>query len=223
MDGIAGARVDLASGPSVDIANGAPTGADATNQIVMTWADGAAGLNHEQLLWTSSTQRRGLVDLAGRPLAAGGGPARLHRTGALARRHRPLRRRQRLHDAVPERHDLASRPRRARCGTPNVAGGMPGGWTSLDRGAVGDPRGTSQNGLTAEFLGDYVYARATRDGVVGVWNDAQNAGHCPEINSYRASLYTSSPISPPDVLGVCPATFGNSDIRGGIWADPTTP
>src|SRR5205814_4881253 len=32
MDGIAGARNDLAFAPGVDIANGAPTGADAPNQ-----------------------------------------------------------------------------------------------------------------------------------------------------------------------------------------------
>ena len=55
MDGIAGARNDLAFAPSVDIANGAPTGADATNEIVLTWADGALGVNHEQLLLMTSS------------------------------------------------------------------------------------------------------------------------------------------------------------------------
>jgi len=40
IDGVAGARSDLAPAPSVDIANGAPTGADATNRIVMSYVSG---------------------------------------------------------------------------------------------------------------------------------------------------------------------------------------
>src|SRR6266571_14977 len=48
MDGYTGARVDIGSTPSVDIANGAPTGKDATNLIIDAWSDASAGLNHEQ-------------------------------------------------------------------------------------------------------------------------------------------------------------------------------
>ena len=42
IDGVAGARSDLAPAPSVDIANGAPTGADATTGSCMTYVSGDA-------------------------------------------------------------------------------------------------------------------------------------------------------------------------------------
>jgi hypothetical protein len=66
-----------------------------------------------------------------------------------------------------------------------------------------------------------VYAAATNDDVVAVWNDARAAGDCPAIDAYRASLYTATPSPAPNVPASCPATFGNSDIFGGRWADPT--
>jgi hypothetical protein len=54
-DGLAVARNDLSASPSVSIANGAPTGTGATNQIVNAWADGRDGLNHEHVLFSTST------------------------------------------------------------------------------------------------------------------------------------------------------------------------
>jgi hypothetical protein len=75
MDGVAGARNDLAFAPSADIANGAPTGTDATNRIVLTWADGRQGLNNEQLmLMTSSNGGASFSGPTAVPLAIGDRP-----------------------------------------------------------------------------------------------------------------------------------------------------
>ncbi len=57
MDGIAGARSDLAAAPSVDIANGAPTGTDATNLMVVSWIDGRDGFNNEDAMISWSTNK----------------------------------------------------------------------------------------------------------------------------------------------------------------------
>ena len=228
MDGIAGARVDLAVGPSVDIANGAPSGAGATNEIFMTWADGRAGLNNEQLRLTrSSNGGASFATPVVVPLTAGDRP--FYTAPAVSPDGNDL---YIVHNSytTPFRHDTTSvRGLVGEVLHADVAAGVPSLFDTLHRGVVGDPRGTSQNGLTAEFLGDYVYAAATNDAVVGVWNDARFADVCPSINAYRASLYTPSPTAAPDVLGSCsPApssapNFGNSDIFGGRYDDPTTP
>src|SRR3954463_13667710 len=55
IDGVAGARSDLAPAPSVDIANGAPTGAAATNRIVMSYVSGPLATPH--VFFTESTNR----------------------------------------------------------------------------------------------------------------------------------------------------------------------
>jgi len=101
------------------------------------------------------------------------------------------------------------------------ASGTVGAFTDLERDVTGDARGSSQNGLTAEFLGDYNYAVATRDTGITVANDVRNAGDCPAVDAWRQSIADGSPTAKPAAEEVCPLNFGNSDIYGGAFADPT--
>jgi len=88
-----------------------------------------------------------------------------------------------------------------------IQGGDAGTWTSLSHGAAGDPRGSSQNNLVAEFLGDYVYAVGTRNGGAGVWNDVRNAADCPAVDAYRQSYENAvrSGAIPPNAQEDSPA------------------
>ena len=97
-----------------------------------------------------------------------------------------------------------------------------GGFTPVHRGAVGDPRASSQNNLVLEFLGDYVYADATNTYGVGVWNDVRDGAVCPAINAWRAGVQTATTADDtprPAPQRDCPATFGNTDIFG--WTSVT--
>jgi hypothetical protein len=225
MDGVAGARDDLSAAPSVDIANGAPTGAGATNEILRTWVDGRDGVNNEHVFVSYSTNGGNTWSAPAAAETAGDrgyySSVAISPTGTDAYL---------VYNAftTPLRHDTTS-PRilvgvvkHADIG----AGGAPGAWSELHRSPPGDPRGSAQNNLWLEFLGDYVYAVATNSYGAGVWNDVRNAADCPAIDTWRAAAQaavrngTTVP-APPAPEQACQATFGNSDIFGGSFPDPT--
>ncbi len=220
IDGVAGARSDLAPAPSVDIANGAPTGSDATNRIVMSYVSGDISAPHvyfaESTNGGSSFSTPRAVETAGdRGLFAA--PS-ISPNGS----------------DVYLVYNAFTTPFQPSTGTPRSLVGVvlhadtggtssaTGAFSELHRGAPGDPRGSSANALTDEFLGDYVYATASRAYGAAVWNDVRNAADCPAIDAYRQALQDgSTTATAPDVQKRCPATFGNSDIFGGSYPDPT--
>jgi hypothetical protein len=225
MDGIAGARDDLSSAPSVDIANGAPTGAGATNEIVRTWVDGRDGRDHEHVFTSYSTDGGATWSAPAATESAGdrgyysaiaispqGSDAYLVYNAFTT----PFR------DNTTAPRGLVGVVKHADIG----GNGAPGGWATLHRSPVGDPRGSAQNNLWLEFLGDYVYAIATDTYGAGVWNDTRAAADCPAIDNWRAAAQTAitNGTTVPDAPApqqACPATFGNSDIFGGSYLDPT--
>ncbi len=225
MDGVGGARDDLSAAPSVDIANGAPTGAGATNEILRTWVDGRDGVNHEHVFVSFSTDGGNTWSAPSATESSGDrgyySAIAISPSGTDAYL---------VYNAftTPLRTDTTST--RTLVGVVKHAdidaNGVPGTWSELHRGAPGDPRGSSQNNLWLEFLGDYVYAVATDAYGAGVWNDTRNAADCPAIDNWRAAAQAAvqnGTIVPPKPAPEqdCPATFGNSDIFGGSYADPT--
>jgi hypothetical protein len=247
-DGIAGARDDLGPSPSVDIANGAPTGADATDRIVNAWADGRDGLNNEHVMFSTSTDA-GATWSAARSIETAGDRG-YYAAPAISPNGTDV---WVVYNAftTPFRDDTSS-PRNL-VGVvkhADVTGGTVGAFSEIHRSPGGDPRGSSQNNLAAEFLGDYVYAAATRTYGAAVWNDTRRAATCDAIDAYRLALHNEAlaagaPVADPEeprgeqdavhkamkvqqedavapaVQTVCAATFGNSDIFGGTYADPT--
>jgi hypothetical protein len=225
LDGFAGARTDLSAAPSVDIANGAPTGAGATNEIVDAWADGGAALNADTaklswsldggVNWSDPTT----VSLPGdRPLYAA--PA-ISPTGDRAYVIYEA-------DTAPWRGaDMTSpRPYHGVFLTAPLAGGAPGSWSVIHNGSPdtsaghNDLRGTYPgHDIYQERVGDYVYAAATATYGLGVWTDAQNATVCGPVQSYRAASLAAGTLALPAPwpLADCPGTFGNTDI----WASTT--
>ena len=209
-DGIAGARNDLAASPSVDIANGAPTGTDATNEIVDAWADGADGLNNEHVLTSHSTD--GGNTWSAPTAVESAGDRGYYAAPALSPNGTDL---YIVYNAftTPFRNDTSSsRILEGIVKHATITGGVPSTFSELNRSPAGDPRSSSQNDLTAEFLGDYVYAVATRTYGAAVWNDARNGADCSAIDAWRASLRTGIPLARPAPQTDCPGTFGNSDI-----------
>ncbi|TMH05713.1 MAG: hypothetical protein E6H67_08130 [Betaproteobacteria bacterium] len=208
FDGVAGARTD--SFPSADIANGAPLGTDATNRIVLAWADARHGLNHEEAL-VQYSDNRGQTWLA---LVNGAESSDRPDFPAIAISPNGTDVYLTYMGFLTTWQSTTSSPRFMQ-GVVRHASGALTGWSTLNRGTVGDARGSSANSLTSEFLGDYNSVVATRTFAVATWNDVRNAADCPAIDAWRQSLVDGTPTATPAPGTVCPANFGNSDIFGG--------
>jgi hypothetical protein len=206
--------------PSVDIANGAPTGAGATNEIVDAWTDGRFGLNHEVSMLSYSTD-------GGRTWSA---PATVSAPGDRAMFTAPGIAPDGSHVYVA--YNAFTTPFATTTGSPRLehgvlrsaaigAGGAPAGWTTDFVGASGDARGTVQGRIIYnEFLGDYVYAIGTRTYGAGVWTDVPDTADCPAMDAWRqASFNAGHHVFPaPWPIGDCPANWGNSDIHSATTA-----
>jgi hypothetical protein len=217
IDSVAGARSDIAPAPSVDIANGAPTGTDATDRIVMTYVSGDLAQPH---VYFTESANQGATWSTPRPIETAGDRG-FYTAPAISPNGTDV---YVVYNAFTTPYHTNTASANTLIGVvkhADVGGSGTGAFSELHRGASGDARGSSANALSAEFLGDYVYAAATRTYGAAVWNDARNAADCPAIDAWRESLITGGTVARPAPQQDCLPNFGNSDIFGGTYADPT--
>lgn len=213
IDGVAGARTNTF--PSISIANGTPSGSDATDLVAVNWSDDRAGTNNEQAFVIASSDG-GSTYSAPMSVSQAGDRANQPAVALSPNGNRAYL----VYNAFldPWRSTTAE-PRRA-LGVVRrapVSGGTIGAFATVHRGAIGDARGSSANGLTAEFFGDYNQVSATRTFGAAIWNDARNAAVCPAMNAFRQSLASGAPTAPPAVQQQCDPRFGNSDHFAGTF------
>jgi hypothetical protein len=213
IDGVSGARTNTL--PSIDIANGAPTGAGANNRIVIAWSDDRNGLNQEQGWLITSTDKGRTYGAA---IGFGRDGDRVNQPAVAI---------------SPDGADVyvvynaylapwqgtTADPRPMLGVVRHAAWNDLGTWTTLHTGTVGDARGSTANALDGEFLGDYNSAWATNDGVFAAWNDIRDASDCPAIDAWRQSLIEGTTLATPAPQNDCPDTFGAQTIYGG-WYTP---
>lgn len=216
MDGFSGARTDLAASPSVSIANGAPTGSGATNEIVDAWSD-APALNGEFTKFMFSTNGGSSWSTPTKVSLPGDRP--LYSAPAIAPDG------SRVYviyegDAAPwaGANFTSARPYHGVFRSSAVgSNGAPTTWTTLFSEPVGDLRATYPgHDLYQERVGDYIYAAASNSYGVGVWTSALNAAVCPAVQAYRQRSFAAGHRVLPGApwpLADCPPTFGNTDIQ----------
>ena len=223
-DGIAGARNDLSGSPNVDIANGAPTGLGATNRIVDNYITGPT-LNSERVFVRSAVADEQPTATPPAQAPALGWSAAVQVSEGTDRGFYTAPALSPNGSSLYVVYNAYTTPFQNTTATPRGLTGVfrtapmtasgPGAFTSLNRSVVGDPRASSQNDLKGEFLGDYVYADATNDYGVGVWNDVRNGQDCPAIDAWRQALRDDPDNAGDPPIAACQAAsprFGESDI-----------
>jgi hypothetical protein len=184
IDGAAGARTN--GFPAPDIANGAP-GGSAPDTIAVAWSDGPNGAVLVRMR-VGGTWRPAALASTQAPVADRGAfPAvALSPDGrvlylvytAFLQKWQPSA-------ASPERW-VQGVVRAARVKAV-AAQGASAPWGEV-RGVRGDARGSSAEGVSAEFLGDYDAVVATNDRAYAAWTDASATLVCDAVTTYREAL-----------------------------------